>query len=101
MPSTVTTPSYAEVIEQGAGAVWTHDLDGRILWASPPAGRLLGRSPEDLVGRNLADVVADRIRLAVYLKRIGKDEEAQGRVEVVCASGQSRYLQYSNTLVKP
>jgi len=99
-PTSVTTPSYAELIERGAGVVWTHDLEGRILWASPPAGRLLGRSPKDLVDRNLADVVADKIRLAVYLKRIGKDGEAQGRVEVVCASGQSRYLQYSNTLVK-
>ncbi len=37
---------------------WVTDSDSRFRWLSPECARLLGRSPEDLIGRSLGEAVA-------------------------------------------
>ncbi len=46
---------HSSVLSSMSSGVVTTDPDGRITFANPPAGELLRRRPEDLVGRPLAD----------------------------------------------
>lgn len=76
--------SPEEVLEGAVHAVLLTDQSGHIRAASAAAARMLGCGRDDLVGRNLADVVArmDDVLIGVALKA----HEAGRRVEfdVVC-----------------
>ncbi|MCW5982991.1 MAG: EAL domain-containing protein [Bryobacteraceae bacterium] len=49
---------YRELFDNRGDLVFTHDLRGRITAVNDAAERLLGYSPEELVGRDIAELVA-------------------------------------------
>ncbi|HET9500893.1 MAG TPA: ATP-binding protein [Marmoricola sp.] len=49
--------------------IWVIDTAGRILWANPRAGELLGRSAEELVGSSLFDLL-DRTGVAQFREHL-------------------------------
>ena len=55
------------------------DRDGRYLWVNPLYARWVGRSPEELIGRTIAEVLgeAGARELEPYLERVRKGEELQ------------------------
>jgi PAS domain S-box-containing protein len=48
---------YENVVEHSFSGIWEVDLEGRIQYANPALGIILGRSTEGLVGTRLTDIV--------------------------------------------
>ena len=93
--------SYRDLVENIEEMICTHDLQGRVLSANDALVRKLGaRSPEDVVGRRLQDVLPPdvRDRFDAYLDTILESGHAQGLMRIQLQGGVERILEYSNTL---
>jgi len=94
-------PRYRDLVEHGSGLICMHDMRGVLEWVNPAAATLLGRAPDSMIGRNLADFMVNRPAVPEYLARIQEHGEDQGWLEAVHANGSSVFLQYHNVLVDP
>ena len=93
---------YRALFEQSLGLLCTHTLDGRILTINGAAAAGLGRPVDQVVGQNLADLLAPGLRgeLAAYLAAIAEQGEASGTMILLDAGGNQRVWQYRNLLVR-
>lgn len=48
---------YRHLVEYSQGLIWTHNEKRRILYVNPAAARRLGYTTEELVGKNISDIV--------------------------------------------
>jgi PAS domain S-box-containing protein len=82
----VTTPYDAQIVDALDAGVLVVRGDGRIVRANPCAGRFLGALHVDLVGSNVADVIAP---LSTLLTAPGEQggAEHRGEVDIVRADG--------------
>ncbi|HUM17026.1 MAG TPA: PAS domain S-box protein [Candidatus Nitrosotalea sp.] len=89
---------YRELVESGRGLICTHDLAGTLLSVNRAAADRLGYVPEELIGRNLADLLAPSVRpmFDQYLDRIGHEAGDEGLMLVVTRAGEERIWTYSN-----
>lgn len=56
-PAALPTPDYAALVEAAGDFIYTLDLDGRFTFLNPAAGRLLGYSPGELLGRKFTVIL--------------------------------------------
>ncbi|HEU5104005.1 MAG TPA: response regulator, partial [Roseiflexaceae bacterium] len=89
---------YRELIEQSHGLICSHDLDGTLLDVNRAAAVALGYEPDELIGRNLAEIMppAARRYLGTYLARIAGGIADEGHLAVLTRAGEERIWQYQN-----
>ncbi len=89
---------YRALVESSRGLICTHDLAGVLLSVNRAAADRLGYAPEELVGRNLRDLLAPAVRsqFAGYLHRIAHAPSDEGLMLVVTRDGEERIWTYSN-----
>jgi PAS domain S-box-containing protein len=78
----------------------THDLNGTILSVNAAAARLLGCTVDDLIGKNLQDILAPTARAGFhdYMESISRDGAAEGAMTVVSRDGTYRVWEFYNHL---
>ena len=99
MPGVELSPQrYRELVEQSRGLICTHDLAGILLSVNRAAAERLGYTPEELVGRSMADLLAPTVRhlFPEYLARIKREATDEGLMLVVTREGDERIWTYSN-----
>lgn len=91
---------YRDIIEHSQDLICTHDLDGRVLWMNDLPARILGYSAEELIGRQIPEMLPADVRYQFqdYIERLKRDGYAQGTMKVKTRSGEKRYWEYRNTL---
>jgi PAS domain S-box-containing protein len=81
---------FRRIAEQGFDVVLSADLDGRLTYASPSAMRVFGYRPDEMVGRNAAELIPESgvPELSLQLEEIAEGKSFSGReVEVRCKDG--------------
>ncbi|MDX1644379.1 MAG: PAS domain S-box protein, partial [Thermoanaerobaculia bacterium] len=91
---------YRDMVESSLGLICTHDLDGVILWANSAAADLIGWRPEELVGKNIRQLLAPAVEeeFAAYLERVERSGEDSGVMQLVTRHGAHRFWKYHNVL---
>ena len=91
---------YRDVVDNIQGMICTHDLHGRILSVNPATASLLGYTTEELIGMNLADLLAPSVRseLEGFLKRIEQLGVDSGYMKTLSKDGEERVWTYRNVL---
>jgi two-component system sensor histidine kinase/response regulator len=91
---------YRDIVENSQDLICTHDLDGRILTVSGGGVRLMGYTPEDLLGHNIAEFVAPDSpdQFVDYLARLKRDAHASGQWKVQSARGKTVVLEYNMSI---
>jgi PAS domain S-box-containing protein len=91
---------YRELVEYSLGLICTHDLNGNILSINPAAANSLGYRPEEGIGRNLREFLAEDTRHLFddYLRRLQQHGRDAGLMRVVARTGASRVWMYRNVL---
>ncbi|MFQ6044855.1 MAG: PAS domain S-box protein [Gemmatimonadales bacterium] len=91
---------YGDLVEHSLGMICTHDFEGTMLMVNSATARTLGYQPEELVGRNLAELTAPEARgeLAEYLRRVKADGRAEGVFRLRSKSGEDRFIEYRNVV---
>jgi PAS domain S-box-containing protein len=93
---------YRDLFNGITDLLMTHDLKGKVLSLNRAAAEVLGRTPEQMVGRSMADFLSmaegDWV-LDEYLSRIMADGWAEGVVRTKSLDGQERYIEYRNRLL--
>ena len=91
---------YRDLVENSTDLICTHDLDGTLLSVNHAVLRMIDYPAEEVVGRNLRDLLAPdrRPQFGLYLDTLRRDGAAAGIMKIVTRSGAVRYWEYSNTL---
>jgi PAS domain S-box-containing protein len=89
---------YRDLTERSLGYIWIHDFEGRILTVNPAAAHALGRVPDDIIGRNVAEFLAtdSRGQFDAYLNAMKRRSELRGTVTVLTNEGEERIWTFSN-----
>ncbi|SFN33286.1 sensor domain-containing diguanylate cyclase [Dokdonella immobilis] len=87
-----------EVFDFSRGLICTHSLDGTVLTANPAVAQSLGYTVEDLVGRNIRELMPEptRARFAEYLERVAANGGDMGPMQVIARDGSLRFWEYNN-----
>ncbi|HEX6865144.1 MAG TPA: PAS domain S-box protein [Thermoanaerobaculia bacterium] len=93
---------YRDLVENSLGLICTHELSGTFLSINPAGADLLGYSPDEIVGRNLRDILAPAVRplLDEYLTRLRHLTSDSGYMRVQTSGGDERVLFYRNRLCR-
>lgn len=91
-----------EIIEYSRGLICTHSLDGVLLSANPAAAHALGHEVEDLIGRNVRELVPAESRPLFddYLARMRSLGSDSGAFFITARNGDVRIWEYNNRLCK-
>lgn len=89
---------YRHMVEHNLGLICIHDFDGNLLYVNPAAARGLEYSPEEIVSKNLQELVASEARplFPLYLERIRQAPADEGLMRVQTKSGELRVWRYQN-----
>ena len=87
---------YDDLVESGLALVWMHDLEGRLLRVNASMAHALGYEVEDMVGRLLADFVAEEAQASLndYMDRTHSLRRDAGVLHFVSRGGERRVWQY-------
>jgi hypothetical protein len=93
---------FRDLVHYSQGLICTHDLEGNILSVNPAIERLMGLPAQQLVGRNLAEVVPTKYlpELQAYLNEFDLQSGQRNIMPLVTQQGAKHYLQYNNYQVK-
>jgi PAS domain S-box-containing protein len=96
------TTNLLELFDRTPDMICTHDLDGNIKSANPAACAALGYPAEEVVGMNVADLLADNAKglFAPYIQALRSTGQAAGRMEVRIRGGESRIWEYRNVVLR-
>ena len=91
---------YRDLVENSNALICTHDLDGQLLSMNELPARILGFTPQELVGKRIPDLlpVSGAELYAGYVARIKRDGHATGLMVLRTRSGDRRVWEYQNTL---
>lgn len=93
---------YRDLIENIQDLICTHDLQGNLLFVNQAPARLLGYTPEELIGHNLRNFLvpgrSEGDPLEEYLSTIQRDGHASGYMTVLTKNGEKRTWEYNNNL---
>ncbi|WP_346239208.1 PAS domain-containing sensor histidine kinase [Niabella insulamsoli] len=92
---------YKVLFDHSVALICTHDLNGKILNVNPYASELLQYGREELIGRNIADLVPEKYRKDVqleYLSAIVNSATAEGVLRMLSKEGSIKHLLYKNYL---
>src|ERR1700736_207751 len=89
---------YRLLVENSLGLMCTHDLHGGLLSINPAAAQALGNRPEELLGRNLKNLLAPSVRdlFDSYLQRIQSNPVDSGLMRLLAKDGTERVWHYRN-----
>ena len=92
---------YRHLVESSQGLICTHDVQGRLLSVNPAALQVLGYSFEEVVGRNMREMLSPEVReqFDAYLERIQTALTDTGLMLVVAKDGAEHVWQYHNVMV--
>ena len=92
---------YRDLVENSGILFGTHDLEGRVLSVNQAVVQLSGcAGPAGLVGRKVSDFLVPEVQhlFAAYLETVRQRGHAHGLMKVVNRSGETRLLEYNNSL---
>ena len=91
---------YRHLVEYSPGLICTHTLTGVLLSVNPAAARGLGYSPQQMIGRSLADFVDPPTRPLMngYLRRITTHGRDESFIPVMTKSGERRIWQCNSVI---
>ena len=91
-----------QVFESSRGLICTHDLDGVLLTVNPATAQSLGYRVEDVVGRNIRDLMPEpaRANFSDYLRRVEANGGDMGPMHVLARDGSLRFWEYNNHLCR-
>ncbi len=94
---------YEILFDNATDIIYSHDLEGRFTTVNNTAERLLGYGPHELIGRNIADLVApESLALArekISAKVLGVAEATVYELEVLCKDGSRLPVEVSTRLI--
>ncbi|MFQ6605286.1 MAG: PAS domain S-box protein [Fidelibacterota bacterium] len=98
----VSEAKYRYLVENSNDLIYTHDIDGNILTVNQAIERLLGYPKEQILHRNLHDLVLENRQkdLVDYLRRIKRDGKARGFIRLRTKDQQEMVWEYNNVLQK-
>jgi len=91
---------YRDLVENSRDLICTHDLNGALLTVNLAAARALGYEPNELVNRNLRELLSPDVhgQLDLYLTDLREKQSASGLIELWAKNGEIRTWEYSSTL---
>lgn len=91
---------YKQLVENSLGLICTHDFDGLLLSVNSPAASLLGYEPDELIGKNLREVLSTEAQrfLPDYFRQLRSQASASGLMEVRGKDGSEHALEYRNVV---
>ncbi|MCH5597127.1 PAS domain-containing protein [Niabella ginsengisoli] len=92
---------YKILFDYSVALICTHDLDGNVLNVNPYATELLKFNYDELVSKNIADLVPEKFRKDVineYLPAIINNSRAEGILRMLAKDGTIKHLLYKNYL---
>ena len=91
---------YRDLVEHSQDLICTHDLEGRILSVNLTATRALGYAVEELIHRNLMDLMppGSDEGFYAYLATIREQGVASGFMKILTHAGEARVWEYNNNL---
>jgi PAS domain S-box-containing protein len=92
---------YRALVDEGQGLICTHDMYGILLSVNPAAATALGYTRDELLGRNLIELVPPAIRpmFPYYLKQIAAEQQVTGLLHLMDKAGGVRIWLYRNTRI--
>ncbi|MCH5720594.1 PAS domain-containing protein [Niabella hibiscisoli] len=92
---------YKIIFDNSLGIICTHDLQGNILNINPYATSVFQYTYDELIGKNIVDLVPAKIKNEVqsqYLDLIKTNPTAEGELSIVAGDGSIKHLLYKNYL---
>ena len=91
---------FRDLVENIHDLICTHDLDGKILSVNRSAVELTGYTTDELLGRDLQDLLAPENRhlFELYLASLQETGAAAGWMTILTKAGERRIWEYHNTL---
>lgn len=91
---------YRDLVENSCDLICTHDLQGILLSMNELPARILGYTPQEMIGRTLRTYLDSSVRhlFDAYLAQIVRDGHARGLMILNTRSGEQRIWSYENTL---
>ena len=92
---------YRQLVENGQGLICTHDMEGRLLTVNQAALTLAGYPADQVIGRNLRDVLSPLSRqvFSLYLERMEHAGSDDGMMYVQAANGRELAWKYHNVRI--
>jgi len=93
---------YRDLVDASEDWVFTHDLEGFLLSANQAMTRQTGYSREELLEKNLSDLLIPQLRdeFASSLDTLAREGYAGGFMRVLTRNGEERILEYQSSLCK-
>jgi PAS domain S-box-containing protein len=87
---------YRDLVENNQGFICTHDLQGRILSVNPAVCKLLKYSDEELVGKNVRDLLAPKAVgcYQEYISNVSQVEASSGIMHLLSKDGEEYFWEY-------
>ncbi len=94
----VAEKQYRSLFEYSQHMICMHDLDGIILSINPSGAHTLGYEPEELIGRQIMNLVPERYKneFAEYMDEIRKHGTHSGLMRMILRNGEETIWMYSN-----
>jgi PAS domain S-box-containing protein len=94
----VAEKQYRSLFEYSQHMICMHDLDGIILSINPSGAHTLGYEPEELIGRQIRNLVPDRYQneFREYMEEIRKHGTHSGLMRMILRNGEETIWMYSN-----
>lgn len=91
---------YRDLVENSNDLLCTHDPRGILLSMNELPARILGYTPQEMIGRSLRSYLDSSVRhlFDAYLVQVARDGYARGMMILNTRSGEQRIWEYENTL---
>jgi diguanylate cyclase (GGDEF)-like protein/PAS domain S-box-containing protein len=92
---------YRHLVESGQGLICMHDMEGRLLTVNQAALTLTGYTADQVIGRNLREVLSPSSRqvFSLYLERMKHAGSDEGMMYVQAAGGRELSWKYRNVRI--
>lgn len=93
--------SILEAVEEGYGEI---DVDGKILFVNHAAAKTIGYTPEELIGKDIRDLLdkEDVLKMETFYQSfLETDEHTRGgQIEMISKSGLKRFIEFSGAVIR-
>ncbi len=91
---------YRDVFDNVSDILLIHDMEGRFVSVNAAITRLLGYTPDEMMGRSIRDFMVPRyqVRFGAYVGLLQEKRHAQGLMSVYAKDGSVHVLEYRNSV---